>query len=133
MDTSVTPKKTIQKNFNAALWISKQTASLPSNLTYHNLCSTIQPPPGTKELLGLNLKYCLASAIPKPNLKASMKCFAYNICTELHLQKSASATDADYHPQIYVKTTRWNPPPASLEIEDSLTLFEKAFKKRNSH
>jgi hypothetical protein len=57
-----------------------------------------------------------------------MKRFAYNIRTELHLQKSASATETDYHPQIYIKTSRWNPPPASLEIEDGLTLFEKALK-----
>jgi hypothetical protein len=122
------PKNTLHKNFNTAIRTNEQNTSLPSNLTYHNLCSTIQPPPGTKELLGLNLNFCLASAIPKPNLKPSIKRLAYNIRTELYLQKSASATENDYHPQIYLKTTGWNPPPASSEIEDSLTLFEKALK-----
>ncbi|MFN9979118.1 MAG: hypothetical protein ACK53Y_04355, partial [bacterium] len=34
----------------------------PTNLSYHNLCTTEKPPPGTRDLLGLNLKYCLASA-----------------------------------------------------------------------
>jgi hypothetical protein len=107
---------------------NEQNTSLPSNLTYHNLCSTIQPPPGTKELLGLNLKFCLASAIPTPNLKTSIRRLAYNIRTELYLQNSTSTTENDYHPQIYIKTTGWNPPPASPEIEDSLTLLEKALK-----
>jgi hypothetical protein len=120
------PKETLQKNFNICLHLNKESTSQPSNLTYHNLCSSIQPPPGTKELLGLNLKYCLATAIPNPDLKTSLKRFAYNIRTELHLKQSASNTSDDYNPQIYIKNTGWNPPPASLEIEDNLTSFEKA-------
>ncbi len=126
MVTYAIQRKTLQKKFNICLRLKEKSTSPPSNLAYHNLCSSIQPPPGTKELLGLNLKYCLATAIPNPDLKKSMKRFAYNIRTELHLKQSASETNNDYIPQIYIKNTGWNPPPASLTVENKLTSFEKA-------
>jgi hypothetical protein len=44
----------------------------------------------------------------------------------LHLKQNASDTNDNYNPQIYVKNTEWNPPPASLEVENNLTSFEKA-------
>lgn len=34
----------------------------------------------------------------------------------------------EYMPQIYVKLKGWNPPPASLTIENQLTIFEQQLK-----
>ena len=34
--------------------------SLPSKLSCHNLCTTLQPPSGFKFLLGLGLNFCIA-------------------------------------------------------------------------
>ena len=38
----------------------------PYKMAYHNLCSTLQPPPGIGSLLGLGLKFCIWS--PKPSI-----------------------------------------------------------------
>jgi hypothetical protein len=31
----------------------------PINQAFHNVCQVLTPPPGTKQLIGLGLKYCL--------------------------------------------------------------------------
>ena len=57
------------KNFNSAIASRHQPTNQPTNLTYHNLCTSIQPPHNTSRLLGLNLKYCVHTGLPKTNLK----------------------------------------------------------------
>jgi len=60
------PNTTLQKNFDVAIQRAPSHLFLqPKNLTFHNLCKVNKLPPGSKELLGLNLKLCLASkAVP---------------------------------------------------------------------
>jgi len=41
----------------------------PKNLSMHNLCQETKPPLGTKNLLGLGLKFRIAPPIPNPSLK----------------------------------------------------------------
>lgn len=41
-------------NMHPRRWFSRNM-----RLSYHNLCTTIQPPAGTRYLLGLNEKYCI--------------------------------------------------------------------------
>ncbi|MFN9982670.1 MAG: hypothetical protein ACK53Y_22265, partial [bacterium] len=63
------PHSTLQKNFNNALKEDTSLLSLqPKNLTFHNLCQESKPPLGTRQLLGLNLKFCLASNPLKSNI-----------------------------------------------------------------
>ncbi len=50
---------------------------------------------------------------------------AYNIRTKQYLLKNNPSPSGTYIPQIYVKLKDWNPPPASTEIENRITLFEK--------
>jgi len=56
------PELSLRNNFNNALkqietpWQYQQ----PKNLTFHNLCENNVLPPGSRALLGLNLKFCLA-------------------------------------------------------------------------
>jgi hypothetical protein len=65
------PKLNLWSNFNIALNtattppLSKQ----PSNLSFHNLCSTNKIPLGTRQLLGLILNFCLASSKLQNNIK----------------------------------------------------------------
>ncbi len=99
----------------------------PRNLTTHNLCQTKQPPPGTTNLLGLGLKFCLASPKPSPKIKDTMRKLAYRIRTKYYLQEHPS-TNHDYIPQIYVKLKGWDPPPAPLNVENAITEFEKQLK-----
>jgi hypothetical protein len=123
------PDKTLTQNFNSLL--HSPLNNLPFNSTYHNKCTTIQPPVGTRELLGLNLKFCIASCNFKPNIKISIKRLAYNIRTAFHLKSNGitSASNDNYHPQIYVKLKGWDPPPAPLSIKDNITSFEKTLSE----
>jgi hypothetical protein len=57
----VDSSKTLQQNFNKIITPDKLNPHCqPKNLTFHNLCNEQKPPIGTKNLLGLNLKFCLA-------------------------------------------------------------------------
>ncbi len=57
-----------------------------------------------------------------------VRCMVYSIRTAYFLKKNGTTQDADYIKQIYLKNKQWNPPPASMEIEDSITRFETSLK-----
>jgi len=136
--------KTKKDNFNNALKTilkydnntpqSNKNGSLPSrqpiNLAVHNLChSSRQPPPGTKNLLGLGLKYCIVPPKATPDIKTSMLKLAYKIRTKNHLITTGKTNANEYIPQLYIKLKNWNPPPAPLSTEERMTLFEKKIKE----
>jgi hypothetical protein len=76
------PNTNLQNNFNEA--IKKPTSALfqqPTNLAFHNLCSSNALPTGSRELLGLNLKFCIASRNLPYNLNKAMLKRAYSIRT----------------------------------------------------
>ena len=100
----------------------------PTNLTFHNLCTSGKIPLGTKELLGLNLNFCIATDKLPYNIPKTLRNMAYNIRTKYFLEDNSMANDNNYIKQIYVKNKHWNPPPAPMPIEDKLTEFEKALK-----
>jgi len=126
------PHSTLQKNFNNAL---KEDASLlslqPKNLTFHNLCQESKPPLGTRQLLGLNLKFCLASNPLKSNIANTIRRMAKTIRTTFYLKHSGHSTSIEYEKQIYVKIKNWNPPPAPLLVEEKITEFEKELIRRH--
>jgi hypothetical protein len=101
----------------------------PLNLTYHNLCAPhIKLPLGTKQLLGLNLKFCLAANKLPDNIKSTIQRLAYSIRTKYFLLDNNYQGSTEYVKQIYKKNTRWSPPAASLTVEDKITDFEKSLK-----
>jgi len=123
------PRLTITQNFNKTLQRSDSVSHyLPTQLTFHNLCTTNKIPTGTRQLLGLNLKFCLASKRLTENINYTIKNMAYCIRNAYYLKQSNTANDTDYIKQIYVKNTQWHPPPAPIHVEDKMTAFEKAFK-----
>jgi hypothetical protein len=95
----------------------------------HNLCRGTQPPIGTKNLLGLGLKFCTASPKPTSNIKDCVQKLAYRIRTKQYLLSNRKSTNTEYVPQIYKKLKNWYPPPASLTIENRITDFEKQLKQ----
>jgi hypothetical protein len=112
-----------------ALTTAPSSLSLqPRNLTFHNLCKTNHLPPGTKSLLGLNLKYCLSSNTLPNDINSTMLKLARSIRTKYYLAKITTGNSLEYEKQIYKKNLNWNPPPAPLIIEDEITEFEKAIK-----
>ena len=58
---------------NASIIISKNPQwfemDLPTNLTYHNLCTYLQPPCGLSIILGLGEKFCIEKLYPEPPIK----------------------------------------------------------------
>ncbi len=129
------PQQSLQRNFNKA--ISQPPSQLfnkqPTNLAFHNLCTKNELPPCTRQLLGLGLKYCLASSSLQQKTNTTALKVAYSIRTRHYLQTNSVSQDAEYIKQLYKKNKRWDPPPASLAIEDSITLFEKTLKTEQNN
>jgi mRNA-degrading endonuclease RelE of RelBE toxin-antitoxin system len=121
----------IQKNFNVN--IQKAPSELyaqPKNLAFHNLCDYNKLPTGTKQLLGLNLKFCIATSKIQNNINKTMLRIARAIRTMYYLKQSGANKNNDYEKQIYIQNKQWHPPPAPLEIEKKMTEFEKILKKK---
>jgi len=124
------PNLSLQSNFNKTI---KETTTHPHlqplNLTYHNLCSPhIQLPTGIRQLLGLNLKFCLATnKLPDNTSQTALK-LAHSIRPKHFLMESNYQGEAEYIKQIYKKNPKWNPPPAPPLIEEKITTFEKLLK-----
>ena len=122
------PSLTKQQNFNKALEMCNNAQNKqPTNLSFHNLCTSNTIPPYTRQLLGLNLKFCLTPKIPRNNVKKTVIQMACSIRTHYYLKENASHNESNYIKQIYNKN--WNPPPAPLIIEDQLVNFENQCSK----
>jgi hypothetical protein len=127
------PKKSLQQNFNAVIKTPHyHPQQQPSNLTFHNLCKLSTLPLNTKTLLGLNLKYCISGNNLNQNINKTLLQMAYSIRTKCHLHDIGYDGSADYEKQIYTKNKLWNPPPASIIIEDKLTEFGAALKAQQN-
>jgi len=125
------PEATITTNFNNAInHIQNKEHLQPKNLAFHNLCQTQQIPTGTRQLLGLNLKFCLASNKLPNNIQHTMTNLAHSIRNNQYLKTNPSNNNTEYIKQIYIKNKKWKPPPASNLIEEQLTVFEKAIKSQ---
>ena len=121
--------KNKKQNFNNAL--NNPNSSLfiqPMNLTFHNLCKKQKLPIGSKELLGLNLKFCIASKTLPNDINKTIIEMAKSIRTKQYLAETGLDNNSTYIKQIYKKNPTWNPPPATLLIEDKITEFEKELK-----
>jgi len=80
------PNSSLQKNFNIAIQKAPSHLFLqPKNLTFHNLCKVNTLPPGSRELLGLNLKFCLASKNIPDDINKTMIQLAHTIRTRFYL------------------------------------------------
>jgi hypothetical protein len=55
---------------------------------------------------------------------------ARSIRTHFYLKQQNSNSEESYEKQIYVKLKNWHPPPAPLEVENQITVFEKLLKDK---
>jgi hypothetical protein len=123
------PNTTLRKNFDTVIQKAPSHLFLqPKNLTFHNLCKVNNLPPGSKELLGLNLKFCLASKNIPDDINKTMIQLARSIRTRHFLLQHGGLNNTIYEKQIYKKNLTWNPPPAPALIEDKLVELEKALR-----
>jgi hypothetical protein len=64
------PNQSKRKNFNHAITtLPSNLCTQPTNLAFHNLCIKQQLPKGSKQLLGLNLSFCLTPRNFHENIK----------------------------------------------------------------
>jgi len=119
------PSKPLWNNVINAIetYDQKLLRSQPTNLAFHNLCSTKQPPPNMQQLLGLGLKFCIETPTPKPNLQKTVKNLVRSVRTQAYLTENNKTTNSTYIPQLYVKNPNWTPPLASGTIEHKLFEF----------
>jgi len=93
-------------------------------MAYHNLCESLVPPPGTAELLGLGLKYC----IERPSAAADVKETVSRITRDVRLHEWLRSQDfaedtGNYIPNLYLRSS-FEPPKASTAVEVSLRELE---------
>jgi hypothetical protein len=100
------------------------------NHTFHNLCSSSKIPLGTRQLLGLYFKYCLALSTLK---EISTKQYLKWPITSEHFFNLKSMI-APTIPMILITLNKlcWNPLPAPLHIENKITEFEKMLREQQS-
>jgi hypothetical protein len=127
------PQRSLQPNFNMTLEKSPSTLyRQPKNLTFHNLCTKQKLPTGTRNLLGLNLKFCLASKNLHNNINKTVLRMARSIRTTFFLKQHNLDNNNNYEKQIYIKNTNWHPPPAPLHIENKISSFEKLLREKHT-
>jgi hypothetical protein len=95
--------------------------------------TTVVVPIATRQLLGLNLKFCLSGNNMQQNINNTMLKMARSIRTSFYLKQHGIIQEGDYKKQIYVSLKNWLPPPAPLEIEEKMTTFEKLLKRKQEH
>jgi hypothetical protein len=62
------------------------------------------------------------------NINNAVQKMAYSIRTRCFLMEHGNSNKSNYIKQIYIRNPNWNPPPAPIRIEDSITNFEKLLK-----
>jgi hypothetical protein len=124
------PEKPIWENIPNALRTLNATTYLqtPYNLHCHNLCESLQPPPGSNQLLGLGLNFCIKESHPKPNVKHTLEKLERSVRLQAWINENGTPADEEYIPTLYIPSP-WKPPPASDEIENNLLLFSSKIKE----
>jgi hypothetical protein len=104
---------------NLAIQLSRQSAFLlfsrPRNLSCHNLCTRLHPPPHFQSLLGLGLNFC-----PKPAYTTGPQDFAKvadRFRRDIYTQMMFAGAPDIYDPkQLFIRSD-WEPDSASVPIE----------------
>lgn len=88
--------------------------SRPSNIAYHNLCSSGTPPhPCTRSLLGLGLNFCLRSTFSSKPSDPDFERFRKDIYTRMLFAGSSSPLP----PKALYMRSNWEPKPDDIPIE----------------
>ena len=94
----------------------------PNTPAYHNLCTTMQPPKGTADLLWNGLKFCVEKPLPKPKLEETIERLTNDVRRQFFWNDTTTIDD-DFNHKLYVKSS-WSPPKASPTIEAALVAFK---------
>ena len=112
-------KKTILKNTPKNIYFN-----VPSNMTFHNLCTNNKPPIGTGQLLGLGPKFIPETFLPKPKTSYTLE----NFTRDARLKYTFAGTTSEYltknDMKIYLRS-KWQPDPGCVELENRLSTFKQ--------
>lgn len=109
--------------------------SRPSNIAYHNMCSSGPPPPScTRSLLGLGLNFCLRSTYSSSPLDPDFQRFCKDIYTRMILAGNSTPLPAN---ALFIRSD-WEPniDDIPMELRARVSAFvneaKKLFHKRRS-
>lgn len=107
----------------------KQTA-------FHNLCTLLQPPANTHQLLWLGLKFCIEKPLPKPVLATYIERLTYDIRVKVAMATNEDSIvinqagqrlflegDTNYDPKLYLPSKDYIPDEANPTIEKAIRDF----------
>ena len=116
-----------RKNFNNAFRTidCKLMKNQPTHLAYHNLCAIKQPPLNTGQLLGLNLKYCIATPTKKPDLGYTIPRLEKSVRTQ-NMLIERKVRSQHFIQQLFFKQNQFYSLPLGTDkMEYKLTKFEE--------
>ena len=90
-----------------------------SNRSCHNLLRNLDLPPGTTQLLGLNLNYCVKPSTINSMIVATFKRLPNNIRRMYHLKETQGG---NYIPSLYLNSD-FKFDPASDRLEKAMEQF----------
>jgi hypothetical protein len=136
-----------QRNCHALRSLSLNTISTiqrQNDTAFHNLCTTIQPPPNTSSLLWLGLKYNIEKALPKPKLDQYLERLRKDVRTKYNIKspniyvvdnqgRQHTLLQTGYDPKLYIPSQEYIPNEASPLIEQALDTFESQLRTLVRH
>jgi hypothetical protein len=102
----------------------------PRQMSYHNLCTTTNPPKGIGVTLGLGLKFCTQSTLPPPSLTKSFERFTDDLRKGYMFAGSIKELDAPK--KMYIKS-EFVPDSMDEHAEECLHNFINILKKVKQH
>ena len=86
----------------------------PRKLAFHNLCTYLKPPPGTRELLGLGPKFCVRPPYLNHTVDETFKQLQKDVRNKFYWAKGDTEEDVpeekgDYEKKFYINS-KWKPP-----------------------
>jgi hypothetical protein len=91
----------------------------PSNKAFHNLCENLTPPSGTRQLLGLGLKFCLEKKQHGQRLQETITTVTHDVRLCFEIQQNIDYfkdNSGEYNPRLYIKSG-FTPTKASGHVE----------------
>ena len=101
----------------------------PSNKSIFDFTNTALPP-GSYELLGLGLKFCIKAKQPANNLKNTLDRFEHDVRVKAYLKAEDPPEDPDFNPKLYIKAPWWEPGPADEAVETALENFKERLTEK---
>ena len=93
----------------------REVMDKPRKLAYHNLCLTLKPPPGCKELLGLGPKFCIRPPYLNHRVDDTRAQMQKDVRNKFYWAKRREDDEEEeeeerqYEPKFYINSS-WKPP-----------------------